>query len=617
MRRIAIAAFLLTALDTTAERIVISPGITLDAPSAWEARRDTAATWLLERRIAGKIEATMIVRVEQRRNQAEAVRRLAEIDAEYEPEAEFRTHQGWPALERKIRLPLERPDHEDPHEIRPAADGNILTWRVTTAVAAAASLVHLHTVLDPDADVELADEALRIGRSLNVPAGPGRAVTLPPRPRPKEPRAYASKATKRHAATGAAPKMVNGQGEIEAAISKNGKSILTIATCVMSYSTDGGSTFRTVAPAPGAALDFLGDCSVAWGPSGAFYRSALHTSSIALYRSGDLTLGFPYIGLAVERTERIDQPHIAADRWHPSKTGKGDRVYVVWQEAPQWNARIACSSNSGATWGEPADAYSGTVGYPRVAVGRDGMVYVVSRAGRNINIAKFSDCDAGLVGQRGFPVAITISEVTCPMPGLDRCNNGNTLSSPTIAVDDRHPSNVYLGYAQTNGEGGQDILVARSTDGGLTFHDAVALNGRVTAKRFMPWLGAWHGVVYAGWYDRRDATPAANDLTSYYMNSVSMVKGRLKPGTEVDLSRVADPQCASGWRCGTRSADDATSCSKPQSFAIGCGCPKYGDYNGLAVSGGTLVNLWATVTSPLTAVSSPSVEAWAVVTKLP
>ena len=651
MRRIAIAAFLLAALDTTAGQLVIRPGITLDVPRAWKARRDTATTWLLERRIAGRIEATMIVRVEGRRSHAEAVRRLAEIDAEYEPRAEFRLHQGWPAIERKFRAPLAPPDHGHPNERYRADDA----WRATTAVAAGVSLVRLHTVVAPDADAKLADEGLRIGRLLNVPRGPDGVVTMPARLRPKEPRAYATRTTTRQAAGGAAPMMVNGQGEIEAAISMDGQRILTVANCSMSYSTNGGSSFTNPQTDSAKAVDddLSGDCSIAWGPSGRFYRSTLGRQVVALFRSTEpVTNSFPYVARAVDRRREninVDQPHIAADRWNMARGG-GDRVYVVWQEAPkgasQWPSRIACSSDSGATWGPPVDADSGDTSYPRVAVGADGMVYVVSRAGANINIAKFSDCDAGLAPQSGFPVAITISDVTCPIPGLDRCNNGNALSSPTIAVDDLRPSNVYLGYAQTNREGGQDVLVAQSTDGGLTFHDPVALNGRVTAKRFMPWLGAWNGVVYAGWYDRRAATEADNDLTSYYMNSVSVVNGTLTPGPEVDLSGVADPQCASGWSCGARSPDDATSCCRQPQLAgycgtddlcsarcdfsnpqctggapcvTGSGCPKYGDYNGLAVSGGTLVNVWATATPPSTAakLSRTGVQAWTVITQLP
>jgi len=646
MRCIAIAVFLLAAFDTTAERIVIGPGIRLDVPRGWEARRDTDATWLIELRIAGRIEATMIARVEERRNHAEAVRRLAEIDAEYTPKGDFFTHQGWPAFERKILAPLTAPDHEDPREMRRADEA----WHATTAVAAGVWLVRLRTVLHPDADAELAEEALRIGRSLHVPDRDGGPADIPPaRPLPKKPRAYASKATKRPVAGGAAPMPVNGKGEIEAAISMDGRSILTVAGCSMSYSEDRGRSFMNPGGS-GALKEYMGDCSVAWGPSGTFYSSTLCNECVAFYSwSIPATTSFRYVGLLSRREQdiKMDQPHIVTDRWNLSACGK-DRVYVVWQETQQWVSRIACSSTSGATWSKPVDANGGPGSYPRVAVGADGMVYVVSRGGENtIVIDKFSSCDCGLVRQSGFPVTIPISNVTCPIPGLDRCNNGNTLSSPTIAVDERHPSNVYLGYAQTNSSGGQDILVAQSTDGGLTFPNTVALNGKVTAVRFMPWLGAWNGVVYAGWYDRRNATPASNDLTSYYMNSVSVVKGTLTPGTEVDLSGADDPQCASGWANGARSGADACSCStQPQlagycgkdgsntrcdfrnpqcpqcgSCFTGDGTPKYGDYNGLAVSGGTLINIWATATAPSRAGSTPpsppEVTAWVVVTKLP
>ncbi len=132
-------------------------------------------------------------------------------------------------------------------------------------------------------------------------------------------------------------------------------------------------------------------------------------------------------------------------------------------------------------------------------------------------------------------------------PGLDRCNDGNTLASPTIAADDIDPNHVYLGWAETNSSNtGQDIRIVDSHNGGLNFGAPVAANGPGAAVRFMPWLGAWGGVAYVVWYDRRFAGSTVsdpNDSTRYFRGSVSSVGGALTVGPEFDLMGRDDPQC--------------------------------------------------------------------------
>ncbi|HEX2062085.1 MAG TPA: sialidase family protein, partial [Thermoanaerobaculia bacterium] len=626
-------------------------GIALDIPNAWTIRRDTASTWLLERRARGTLVAALSIRIEDRRNHLEALKRVAEIELEYAAPTEFRNVRGRPVSERIARAPYKTPDEQEDPRDAPRARTTDLAWRETTAVVIDTAVVHLHAVVAPGASRRLAEEARDIGRTLRFPPGVSgeedvrilRSGVL--RPRLVWPASFAAGTTHGSASSGA-PVQTNGGGEIETAISMDGQNILTVGACRMSYSTDGGTTFANSTVGSGAPSGLDGDCSITWAPSGTFYRSTLGTEFVALYASTDQGKSFSYVTTAVDRRAaniNTDQPHIVADRWNTSASGK-DLLYVVWQETFQYRSRITCSSDGGSTWSAPVDAFSGDFGYPRVAVGPDGMVYVASRSGTNITLEKFSGCEAGLVPQFGFPLSVTIRDVDCPVPGLDRCNNGNTLSSPTIAVDDRNPATVYLAYAQTTAMGNQNIIVMQSVDGGLTWpvSKSVVANANVTGVRFMPWIAAWNSVVYAGWYDRRDATAASNDLTSYYMNNVSVVSGTLTAGTEVDLSGVDDPQCASGWRCGVRNQADATGCSSQPQLAGFCGsnpgprcdfngpacagglqcitswgCPKYGDYNGLAVGGGVLVNSWATSVPPGGGTPILPPRAWTVVTTVP
>src|SRR5258705_281541 len=158
-----------------ATELTLRPGITIEVPPAWTSSRDTATTWLLERRNDGFVDATMSITVEDRDSHADAVQQLAAIDAAYDAPATYSANGAWPMLERKIQAPAKRPDPlEDPSEVRPVEipdDGLIVAWHATTAAAPGTVVVRMHTVLRPNADPKLADEALAIGRTLKLPAG--------------------------------------------------------------------------------------------------------------------------------------------------------------------------------------------------------------------------------------------------------------------------------------------------------------------------------------------------------------------------------------------------------------------------------------------------------------
>ena len=51
--------------------------------------------------------------------------------------------------------------------------------------------------------------------------------------------------------------------------------------------------------------------------------------------------------------------------------------------------------------------------------------------------------------------ATAVSDVTCPVAGLDRCNDGNSLSSHTVAVDDANPAHVLRGVLHQHRGGRQ------------------------------------------------------------------------------------------------------------------------------------------------------------------
>src|SRR4030095_12144309 len=179
---------------------------------------------------------------------------------------------------------------------------------------------------------------------------------------------------------------------------------------------------------------------------------------------------------------------------------------------------------------------------------------------------------------------------------------------------------------------GERIVVTESRDRGVTFPRRTTVSGTISARRFMPWACSTNGDVWVGWYDRRAATAANNDLTDYFIGSAKSTSGAspsLTPGTTRNLTNNPDPQCASGWLCSVRNVNDAESCRpdrpqlagvcsndvlrqcdfndlNPQNRCLGggtCqlgwgGCPKYGDYNGMACMGNFVFAAWASATAP-------------------
>ncbi len=147
--------------------LVVAPGITIDMLHGWTARRDAAATWILERRNGDNLDAAMSITVEARDDHTDAMRQIAAIAHQYETPGTYTTIAGWPAVEQKIQRPYEdvQEGPPDPRITIPADGGDVLEWRTSTAVAAGNQLVMVNATLHPAAHPALADEALSIGRS--------------------------------------------------------------------------------------------------------------------------------------------------------------------------------------------------------------------------------------------------------------------------------------------------------------------------------------------------------------------------------------------------------------------------------------------------------------------
>ena len=450
--------------------------------------------------------------------------------------------------------------------------------------------------------------------------------------------------------TGAGVLVPGTAGELEVAASNDGRNVVVATNGGFANSTDGGQTFVNRGATPGA-FPRDGDPSLGVGASGAFYYGFIGfpngtaaannvtgcSTGIAVSTNNGQTFTFRNHATLCPNGAAAcfpDQEHITADRANAA-ANNGDQVYSVWRSfvpvTPGPNVQcngigtgfvtpsLVCSADGGTNWTAPLALGAGD--FPRVAAGRDGAVYVAYRSGANLMIDKFSSCANGLNRQTGFPiVAATVNDVVCPVPGLDRCNNGNTLSSQTVATDETNAQHVFVAFANSNGAS-DDVMVRESTDGGRTFPRAVQLNTNSNGHRFMPWVCAQGGTAFVSWYDRRRAGQvvsidsacearcveqrdlcledavdlpkpgrpfcfsryrtchsrcerrATNDLTQYFWASARPSGGVLIASNETNLSgnNAADPQCASGWQCAPRAVNDSESCSvQPQAAGICC-----------------------------------------------
>lgn len=660
----------------TTARVGVGDFFTVAVPRGWTMEKGAYrnATSLVRQSRSGPAgEGRALITVEKRRSHDEALRRLVEIAGELGGPPRWLPIGGWAAVQRDATM--DTPVRGDEGESVLAVPSQ--TWVATTAVAVGDLVVRVEgwtalgaepavkrelTQLGKDLVFRTRGDSSRAAKELQLLARGGPRLPPPPPPPPVELVPGDEELPKPALAPGGDPQVPgvaaqvqSGQGELEVAASADGQTVFVAANSGTSRSTDGGLTY-TALGIFSAGFPRDGDPSLAVGESGTFYQSFIGyptaaqpagtavgcTNSIATSPGTTFTYASnPVVCANVTAGSSTcfpDQEHIAADRVNPGSGG--DQVYNVWRNFPGTPSgglcrnigggvpvpSIVCSQDGASTWTAPATI--GTGDFARVATGADGAVWVVYRSGSSILLNKLSSCAAGLVQQVGFPVTVSaFTSLPCPVAGLDRCNSGNLLSSPTVAVDDLDPNHIYVAYATSSAAGTDDVMVHDSLDGGVTWPRSVRINTNVAGRRFMPWMCTLGGAAHVGWYDRRNAGAGAVDLTSFYRGSAQVAAGALVAGAEVDLTGVDDPQCASGWPCAPRATGDSESCSTQPQLAGRCraaggggsgtacdfsapscpagetcqtggGCPKYGDYNGIACAGGRIFSAWASATPP-------------------
>lgn len=547
----------------------------------------------------GKRVARVMITIEQRRSHDEAVQRLREIAGSYATPATFLEIGGWPALEqsRLEQRPLKgsSPALQQPADVsRVIQADDRLTFHKTTVIAADTLLIRLEAAMPPKGNEQLQRDVEAIGRSVRLGGGAARVAAPAPAPaataaalaslraaevtRATQPAADTVQVIPTSAAgisgdptapgtpgPGFPARAVTGGSEIEVAASSNGRYVVVGTNGGWANSQDAGRTWSatTGVNCPAGFTSCNGDPSVAVGRSGAFYAAIIGwptgvnrkdpagTASNVVLRSTNNGQSFTFVNNSIVCNNSgtgscfPDQEHITADRVIAGSTG-GDQVYSTWRnfDATDQDPALVCSQDSGATWSAAVNVGSGFV--PRIAIGGDGFVYVVYRDGNNIMLNKYSPCSAGMAQQAGFPVTVTgVTDVTCPVAGLDRCNDGNILSSHTVAVDDTNPAHVFVAYATNTASGvNENVLVRASIDGGATFDAGrvAQVNTTGNARRYMPWTCAVGGTAYVTWFDRRFAIPGiTTDFTDFFGGSASLsATNNLSAGAEFRITTASD-----------------------------------------------------------------------------
>ena len=594
-------------------------GISIDYPPGWSPNRYANVNELLnvppeklstlgadDRETVARIDISVI----PLKSHAQAVSRLRNIAAESNATSTYLTVGGWPALQRREDVAKPR------RGVNAAGNADAKLTIVTLAVAANDLLVRFSGYAPGDASGQIADQMQRIAltmrfrtagdpattqqdlQKLQVSSAPMSTASLVSQSfssqmSTKTPAVRAKGALRRSDAEPPDEEddddgLLNLQifSEPEISVSTNGQNIVVAQQCTFESSNDSGTTFPFGGGAPGTCTG--GDSSVAFGRSTNFYWATIgsntatcpgggncnNTQQMARSTNNGQTFAFVTNVIDCRVTAGCgfgnvpDQEHIAADRFNSSGTNQ-DQVYLVFRKG--FGYGMSCSTDGGSNWTAVAFHTGGSIDFPRITVGQDGTVYVITRNGGNVNLDSYSSCNSGFVQNHNQTPVATFSTVACPVPGLDRCNSGNVLSSPTIAVDDKNANHLYVAYATNTAANNENIMVLDSPDGGTTWNPAVQINAAVNGRRYMPWVCSVEGKALVSWFDRRNATAANNDLTDFYGGSASVVAGNLTAGADFVISTAADPQCASGWACVPRATADSESCSvQPQLAGVCC-----------------------------------------------
>ncbi len=305
----------------------------------------------------------------------------------------------------------------------------------------------------------------------------------------------------------------------------------------ISYSNNGGLSWKSVAPPIYPSGGGQGDPALAAGPGGVFYYAHLAStaqgiSTLGVTRSTDGGATWsPLVNATAGTTNQLvshDKEWIAVDNSNSRYRGN---VYLSWTRftnifTEDIGIAFARSTNGGRTWsryqliGKPADN-AGFVQASTIAVGPDGEVYVSYYDTRIPGIAVVKSTDGGETF--GAPVAA----LGDPAGRFGRTLAGGFELFPGASIDvDRGAGptrgRIYLTTTikPENSRDEADVVLTTSADGGATWSAPIRVSDESTdTDQFMSSLAVMPGgLLGVMWYDRCN-DPANNVLVDVYMTT--------------------------------------------------------------------------------------------------
>jgi hypothetical protein len=334
----------------------------------------------------------------------------------------------------------------------------------------------------------------------------------------------------------------------------------------ISYSRDGGRTWKQTVPPLLAFGSGIGDPVMAAGPGGVFYFMQMGFNSLgnwflAVSRSTDGGARWSTPVNAVPSltipSNQHDKPWMTVDNSNSPFRGS---IYLTWTRfastAPS-SIFFVKSTDGGRTWSTPraATPSTGTIQGSMPAVGPNGELYVTYWDNRIPGLAVVKSTDGG----ETFSAPVTA--LRDPSLRFGRHYNGSMESPPfpSITVDTSNSpfrGTVYIATdvkptAAVARRDEADVVVVRSTNGGATWSaPVIAADDPFDTDQFMPAVAvAANGTLGVMYYDRRN-DPINNVLHDVYISTSSDGGRSFTPGHRITPGNWLLAPTPSGFRAG-------------------------------------------------------------------